>query len=91
MGQYTRVRPTIPSIYRRGTMSNTFELTKKQEKMLTDNKWNPNKYGGMIVLNKSDFKNDWNEVCSNFNLADDCKRATLFVVGVAQEKEYDVE
>jgi hypothetical protein len=72
-------------------MSNTFELTKKQEKALTDNKWNPNKYGGMIVLNKSDFKNDWNEVCSNFNLADDCKRATLFVVGVAQEKKYDVE
>jgi hypothetical protein len=37
-------------------MSNSFELTKKQEKALTDNKWNPNKYGGMIVLNKSDFK-----------------------------------
>ena len=68
-----------------------FELTKKQEKALTDNKWNPNKYGGMIVLNKSDFKNDWNEVCSNFNLDEDCERATLFVVGVAQEKEDDVE
>ena len=45
----------------------------------------------MFVINKADFKNDWNEVCSNFNLDEDCERATLFVVGVAQEKEDDVE
>ena len=31
------------------------------------------------------------EVCSNFNLDEDCERATLFVVGVAQEKEDSVE
>ena len=82
-------------------MSNSFELTKKQEKALTDNNWKPNKYGGMIIIKKSDFSSrslsnarfskDWNEVCSNFNLDEDCEQATLFVVGVAQEKEDDVE
>ncbi len=72
-------------------MANSFELTKKQVKALTDNSWKPYNSGGMFVVNKSDFKNDWNEVCSNFNLDEDCERATLFVVGVAQEKEDDVE
>ena len=72
-------------------MPNSFELTKKQVKALTDNSWKPYNSGGMFVVNKSDFKNDWNEVCSNFNLDEDCERAALFVVGVAQEKEDDVE
>ena len=72
-------------------MSNSFELTKKQEKALTDNSWKPYNSGSMFVINKADFKNDLNEVCSNFNLDEDCERAKLFVVGVAQEKEDDVE
>ena len=72
-------------------MTNTFELTKKQMGVLTDNSWKPNKYGGMIIIRKADFESDWNAVCSNFNLEEDCERATLFVVGVAQEKEDDVE
>tara|TARA_R110000764_G_scaffold223885_1_gene312879 strand:- start:213 stop:431 length:219 start_codon:yes stop_codon:yes gene_type:complete len=72
-------------------MNSLFELHKKQDTLLTEHGWKTNKHGGMFVINKADFKNDWNEVCSNFNLDEDCERATLFVVGVAQEKKDDVE
>jgi hypothetical protein len=72
-------------------MKNEFELTKQQVKALKDNDWEPLPYGAWLRIEPKDFKGDWKELASNFSLDDDTLEAYLFVVGVEQVKQEDLE